>query len=134
MSLECDPEIFKKGRSICTIDACSHRAEVWVQSVAEKSGQKVDWHYTGGIGNVLYLGDYNRILTAVEKLLPQLEDYMPKEKGQRCRCGEAKEHSLGRVLSVFRAEAHGPYRAGDELPEGAIGAVTTGPTGEEIDG
>lgn len=128
-----DPEVFKKGRSICTIDACMHRAETWVQSAASASGQKMDWHYTGGIANVLYLGDYNRVLAAVEKLLPQLEDHMEKTEEHHCRCGAVKEHSIGRVLSVFRADAHGPYRAGDELPDDVIGVVTTDPTGEEIE-
>jgi hypothetical protein len=124
MTETCDDEVFKKGHSIATIDACSHRAEVWVQSVAKESGQRVDWHYTG---------DYKRVLAAIKKLLPSLEDHMVKTEEHHCRCGAATEHSPGRIFGVFRAGAHGPYRAGDELPEGIIGVVTTDPTGEEID-
>lgn len=54
MSDRCNEKIFAHGHSVATLDACRHRAESWVQQVASLSGQSVDWHYSGGIANVLY--------------------------------------------------------------------------------
>jgi hypothetical protein len=49
---DCNAGVFAKGSSVAIVDACSHCAEVWAQSVAKESGQRVDWHYSGGIANV----------------------------------------------------------------------------------
>ena len=95
----CNQYVFKNGHAICALDARMWAAESWVQKVAELSGAQVDWHYSGGIANVLYIGDYERVLRAIRALEPELN---------------------GRILRVFEPEAHGLYRAGDELPAGVI--------------
>lgn len=92
MPTPCDQEVFKNGLGICILDAARWQAEEWVQKVARKSGQRVDWHYSGGRANVLYLGDYDRVLAAVEELRPALD---------------------GTILMVLPKGAHGLYRRGD---------------------
>lgn len=98
----CDGDVFKYGHSICALDARSEDAERWVRAVAAESGHRVDWHYSGGRANVLYLGDYARVRAAVDRLAPQL---------------------VGTVLRVYGEEAHGPYRAGDPLPPGVLAVI-----------
>jgi hypothetical protein len=100
----CDPEIFKSGKSLCVLDAGSHAAEAWVQKVAAKSGQRVDWHYSGGRANVLMLGDHSKAVAAVHELAGELD---------------------GRILRIADDDnEHGLYRAGDPLPEGVIAVDT----------
>src|SRR5512135_41321 len=117
----CNADVFKNGHGICALDACSQRAEEWVQSVAKESGQKVDWHYSGGIANVLFIGDYDKVLAAIKKLEPELAKTPICTGG--CRCS-GNQHSPGRLMRIFPADAHGLYRAGDELPDGAVGVDT----------
>lgn len=101
----CDKEVFDHGLGIAALDARAKAAEKWVCAVAELSGQRVDWHYSGGIANVLYLGDYAKVREAIEVLAGELD---------------------GRILRIFPPDAHGLYRAGDELPEGVIGVDVSG--------
>ncbi|MFA7193852.1 MAG: hypothetical protein WC087_02965 [Candidatus Paceibacterota bacterium] len=71
----CDPKIFKEGSTICTIYGSSNAVEEWVQAVAKKAGAQVDWHYAGGIANVLHLGDDDsrqRTLDAINELKSDL--------------------------------------------------------------
>lgn len=103
----CNPEVLKKGRGVCVVQGSSNAVERWVQSVAKKANAQVDWHYSGGLANVLHLGDdasRQRVLNAISEL-----------------GGELK----GRILSV-----DGPaiYRNDVEDPE-ASGAVV-----REVDG
>ncbi len=53
----CDPEIYKNGKTICTIDGPSNAVEQFVKAVAARSEARVDWHYVGGRAKVLHLGD-----------------------------------------------------------------------------
>jgi hypothetical protein len=53
-----------------------------------ESGQPVDWHYSGGRANVLYLGDFTKVQAAIEKLLPELE--------------QTPRQGVGSVVSVLR--------------------------------
>lgn len=66
----CDDEVFKKGQSLAALDARSTDAEAWVREVAAKSGQRVDWHYSGGIAHVLVLGDHAKALEAAKAMPP----------------------------------------------------------------
>ena len=100
----CDPEIFKTGIGLCVIDARSHAAEAWVQAVAAKSGQRVDWHYSGGRASVLVLGDHARAVAAVRELAPTLD---------------------GTLLSIS-TDGRALYRAGEPLPYGVLGVDTSG--------
>lgn len=98
----CDAEVFKDGIGLCVIDARMHAAEAWVRKIAERSGQRVDWHYSGGRGNVLVLGDHARALQVARDLVPELD---------------------GRVLR-FSEDQVSLYRAGDPLPQGVIAVDT----------
>lgn len=101
----CDRDVFEKGASLCALDARSAPAETWVQRVALLSAQRVDWHYSGGVAHVLVLGDHARALHAAKSIAGELD---------------------GRVIRWYEEGAAGLYRAGvTEVPEGAIGAVTT---------
>lgn len=70
---KCDAEVFKNGRSLAALDARSGPAEQWVRAVAEHSGQRVDWHYSGGRAHVLVLGDHAKAL-GVAKAMPKTAD------------------------------------------------------------
>jgi hypothetical protein len=148
----CNQNVFKNGHSIATLDACMHRAETFVQAVAKESGQPVDWHYSGGIANVLYLGDFDKVKVAFDKLTPMLSEPMKREKGECGSCGcfeptflsrsdrrrfarmngrrkavciPKEAHDPAHVFRRYEAAAHGPYRAGDEVVPGTIAVVTT---------
>lgn len=119
----CKPDIFRNGHSICMLDACMHRAEWWVQEVARISGQPVDWHYSGGIANVLHLGDYDKVDDAAQTMTPAIGASMVRRPGECGGCS-GHEHAPGRLLRLFGPTARGPYRAGDPLPPGALGVDT----------
>lgn len=73
---DCDPEIYKKGKNVCTIDGPSNAVERWVKIVAARSEAKLDWHYVGGRANVLHLGDAQsrqRVLNAIDELKGELD-------------------------------------------------------------
>ncbi len=107
----CKPDIFKNGHSIVVLDGCSYRVEQWVKAVAKESGQPVDWHYTGGRANVLYLGDYDKIQAAIKTLTPELAK-TPPVKDHSCRCA-GPDHDAMSILASYGPNTHGPYRAGD---------------------
>jgi hypothetical protein len=102
-SEDCDSEVFKNGDAICCFHARSTPTEEWVQKVAAESGQRVDWHYSGGYANVLFLGDYEKVCAAVEKLRPEL----------------AAINAVG--FRLFAPASRGLYRAGDLLPGDVVG-------------
>lgn len=101
----CDPEIFENGKGVCVIAGSANALERWVRAVAKIANAKLDWHYSGGRGNVLHLGDADsrqRVFNAIEELKDKLD-------GQMLRVG-------GPAL----------YRAGDPLPDGVIAVDTSG--------
>lgn len=100
----CDADIFKHGESIAALGARSAAAEAWVQRVAAESGQRVDWHYSGGCAHVLFIGDREKVRQAIERLTPDLD---------------------GTVLRVF-CHGDGLYRAGDSVPPGTLAVDTSG--------
>jgi hypothetical protein len=120
---QCDGNVFKNGHSIATLDACMHRAETFVIAVREKSGQQVDWHYSCGRANVLYLGTWVKVSEAFAACEHILTDTMPQQKGECGSCGDRSVHREGTVLQRFLADTHGPYRAGDPLPDDVIAVV-----------
>ncbi len=85
----CNQEIFQDGQPVLILDAKPNAAESWVKAVAEKANALVDWHYSGGIAQVLHLGDDEsrvRVETAIDKLEPTLKGtiirrYKPGESG-----------------------------------------------------
>ena len=67
----CDEKVFKNGQSILLADTYECRAEgfeQWVKTIAQISGQLVDWHYSGGIANMLYLGDRKKVCEAIDSI------------------------------------------------------------------
>jgi len=73
---DCDPEIFKHGQPVLAMVGSSNAIERWVKAVAEKANARVDWHYSGGIAQVLHLGNKEsrrRVEAAVDELSKQLQ-------------------------------------------------------------
>jgi hypothetical protein len=116
MSNQCDADVFKRGHAIALLDACMHRAELFRLAVAQESGQSVDWHYSGGRANMLYLGDFARVDAAVSKLAPMLETTLPREEGECSSCAGKPHHRAATILQRYAPEACGTYRDGDDLP------------------
>lgn len=100
----CDREVFTRGEPVAALNAARWAAETWVQAVAKESGQRVDWHYSGGIAQVLFLGDRTKVDAAIDKLVSALD---------------------GTILRRFGATSAGLYRGGvTPLPEGTIAVDT----------
>jgi hypothetical protein len=111
---ECDQEIFAKGKPVCIADAGSEHMEPWVQSIAEMAKARVDWHYSGGIAQVLHLGDAES-RARVEKAIDRLEDAL-----------------VGRIMRRYPDGSGGLFRCGvSEVPKGAI-AGFAGLDGEQV--
>ena len=49
----------------------SNAMEGWVKKVAERSGQRVDWHFAGGRARILALGDIAKVKQAIQELMPE---------------------------------------------------------------
>ena len=67
----CDSKVFKSGTTILTADTHECGAtgfEEWVVAVRKASGQPVDWHYSGGIANMLFLGDKEKVVAAIQSI------------------------------------------------------------------
>lgn len=68
----CDTEVFQNGEQVFSTNTIpSNAMEGWVKKVAEKSGQKVDWHFVGGSAVVLALGDIDKVNSAIAELMPE---------------------------------------------------------------
>jgi hypothetical protein len=85
----------------CDTSGCRAEAfEDWIVSIRKTLPRKckIDWHYSGGIANVLYLGDQQTVMKAI---------------------GEHMDTCPAHVMSLV--EETGPYRAGvTPAPEGAL--------------
>lgn len=104
--LKCDQEVFEKGEPIALLDARTKHAEPWVQKVAAHSGQRVDWHYSGGVAQVLCLGDRAKVIASIRALEPELR---------------------GTLMRIFDEPAPGLFRAGvTEAPKDAIASFYDG--------
>jgi len=114
----CDREVFRKGRSImaCDTGTAECRAEdfeAWIVSVRRRlpKGSGIDWHYFGGVANVLALGDREAVLDAVGGMMSSCPASVMRWVGE----GEI-----------------GPHRSGvTPAPQGAMGA-SYGPDGGEF--
>ena len=69
MIAPCDDEIFKTGQPIAALDGRSASVETWVRKIAAASGQRVDWHYVGGVARVLFLGNRAKVDAAIDATL-----------------------------------------------------------------
>ncbi|CAI1817293.1 Uncharacterised protein [Serratia quinivorans] len=45
---ECDPDVYRNGKSACLVAIPKETAEVICRGISEATGCKVDWHYIGG--------------------------------------------------------------------------------------
>ena len=75
----CDEEIYRDGSIVCKLIGRSNAIERWVKSVAAKADARVDWHFFGGIANVLHLGDEasrQRVIKVIQELRDQFEGRM----------------------------------------------------------
>ncbi len=119
MSDRCDGDVFKNGVSLLAIDGWAKDVEPWVQQVATRSGQRVDWHYSGGVAHVLVLGDHAAAMAAVDELEPLLVAIPVPSDDRR-----AKEYDSfprpPRIMQRYATKDRGLYRAGDPVPEGTI--------------
>jgi len=101
----CNAKIFKEGEPIVALDARANAAEEWVQSVAHKAEAPMDWHYSGGIANVLYLGN-EKVRERVDRAIDELADSLD-----------------GQILNRFGSGDPGLYRKGvTEVPKNTIAA------------
>ncbi len=111
----CDSEIFEKGQPVAALDARSNAAENWVRAVASKAHARVDWHYSGGIAQVLHLGDNEsraRVEAAMDELGPTLE---------------------GTVIRRYGSGESGLYRKGvTQTPPGAVASFMDPHTGKAV--
>lgn len=78
----CDREIFENGTALLWADTWTRAGwgdddadplppraagfEAWIVKIREVSGGRIDWHYSGGRAQVLYLGDVAPIFAAIE--------------------------------------------------------------------
>jgi len=68
----CNREVFEQGAVVCAVEGWADDVEGWVQKVAQRSGQRVDWHYHEGRARVLFIGHYDAVLDAVHALRSEL--------------------------------------------------------------
>jgi hypothetical protein len=101
----CNDDVFKNGASVAQIAQAggmrSWHIEEFIKSVAKRTGAAVDWHYSGGIAQVLTIGDASEVAQDIEANWPA---FAAPYAGAQCQVG-------------------GParYRAGvDDLPDDVI--------------
>lgn len=80
----CDREVFERGTLALMTHLNAKDMEAWVVGVREASGQRVDWHYSGGHACVLFLGDAERVRAAIEAKGPALAEAIQRDS-QRWR-------------------------------------------------
>jgi hypothetical protein len=72
---ECDSEIFYKGDHIANIIILNPTGiEKVVRLAARRSGQRMDWHYAGGVACVKALGDVEKATSSLKRILKDYED------------------------------------------------------------
>ena len=96
---QCDSIIFQNGSSIAVFDAGSKEMEEFVSKIRGISKQQVDWHYSGGRANLLFIGKRKKVEEAIKSLLPEFK---------------------GTLLNWTPQESKGPYRSSMKAPEGAV--------------
>ncbi len=103
----CDKEVFSSGKALMACDTYECRSsglEEWVKKIADLSKQRVDWHYSGGVAQVLYIGDRMLIEKAIES-----------------------EPCPARIMKRFGYFDDGLYRNGvTEIPKGAVAGFYDG--------
>ncbi len=105
----CNEDIFRNGKPIAFLDGRSSAIETWVKRVSTVANAHIDWHYSGGVAQVLYLGDTTdkmRIIATIQELASTLQ---------------------GTVLRVLTEDTPGLYREGvTEVPENTVASYYDG--------
>jgi len=111
----CDTEIFEKGEPVALLDGSSNAVESWVQEVAKTAEARVDWHYSGGVAQIIHLGDMEsrrRVEKAIVNM-PEVENL--------------------RVMSRIPSGGQGLYRKGvTEVPDGAVAGFMDPTSGKQV--
>ena len=67
----CDHDVFQKGVSVAQIaqgsGMRSWHIEAFIRSVAHSTQTRTDWHYSGGIAQVLTLDDPEKVAAEVQR-------------------------------------------------------------------
>lgn len=110
---DCDRDVFQHGETIATGYGSSNAVERWVKTVAAASETRLDWHYTGGMVNILFLGTPEERVRAEQQL-------------------EKMRHDLdGELYRILPSGAPQPYRRGvTPVPAGTV-AVSSSPDGPQ---
>lgn len=122
----CNPDIFKKGRGVCVVDGSSNAVERWVQSVAKKANAQVDWHYSGGLANVLHLGDdasRKRVLNAINELEGELKGTILDVGGPALYRSDVEDSEDGQPQGAVIREVNGQLVLDDPVAMAVIHAV-----------
>lgn len=107
----CNDDVFRNGQPVVLVDARSNAMERWVQAVAAAADAQLDWHYSGGVAQVLHLGD-DESRARVEAAITELECDLD-----------------GSIMRRLPADAEGLYRNGvTDAPEGAVASFYAGGT------
>ena len=105
----CNDDIFKNGQPVVLVDARSNATERWVQAVAAAANAQLDWHFSGGVAQVLHLGD-SESRTRVEAAITELESTLN-----------------GSIMRRLPVGAEGLYHSGvTDAPVGAIASFSDG--------
>lgn len=89
----CNPKVFQDGKPVMLVDTNCGAAsfEAWVQQLQAEASAPTDWHYSGGIAQVLTLGDPGTVELAARRLW---DEQPPKDEGKPMRvlrwCGGAE--------------------------------------------
>jgi hypothetical protein len=77
--------VFRDGTTVCiTHTIPSEQIEEWVQKVASKSGQPVDWQFVGDQAVVKALGDLAKVREAIRELTPEHDELFRRETDGMC--------------------------------------------------
>ena len=65
-SLQCNSNVYENGTEVFfTHTIAADDVEKWVRTIAQESGQQVDWHYYAGRAIILAIGDLTKVKTAI---------------------------------------------------------------------
>ncbi len=75
MTDRCDKKVYDNGTEVfLTHTIPAKEIEKWVQTIATKSEQQVDWSYFGGRAIILALGDLDRVRQTIKDLRETHDD------------------------------------------------------------
>ena len=82
---KCNKDVFDKGECLAiTCDIEKEMLEMLVQSASRLSGQPMDWHFAGGRGRVLALGDIDKAYQMFRKMLLLRDDALVIYDEENC--------------------------------------------------